>query len=49
MSLPYVCVVPISLWFSCDTDPAVRHKPTKVKEVEVYSMKTYAYDQGIMQ
>ena len=49
MSLPYVFVVPISLWCSYDTDPAVRHKPTKVKAVEVYSMTTYAYDQGIMQ
>ena len=45
----YVFVVPISLPCSCDTDPTVRHKPTKVKVEGVYSMKTYAYDQGIMQ
>jgi hypothetical protein len=49
MSLPYVFVVPVSLRCSCDIDPAVRHKPTKVKAERVYSMTTYAYDQGIMQ
>ena len=49
MSLPYVFVVPFSLQCSCDTDPTVRHKPTKVKVERVYSMTTYGYDEGIMQ
>jgi hypothetical protein len=26
-----------------------QHKPTKVKIDKVYSMSTYAYDQGVMQ
>ena len=49
MSLPCVFVVHVSLRCSYDTDPAMRHKPIKVKAERVYSMTTYAYDQGIMQ
>jgi hypothetical protein len=49
MLLPYVFVVPISFRCSCDIDSAVRHKPAKVKAIEVYSMTTYSYDQRIMQ
>jgi hypothetical protein len=49
ISLPYISVVPVSLWCSCDIDPALRNKPTKVKAERVYLMTTYAYDEGIMQ
>jgi hypothetical protein len=49
ISLPYIFVVPVLLQCSCDIDPAVRHKPTKVKAVKVYSMTIYPYDQGIME